>query len=76
MNFGDALLHLEAGRRIHRSVWLPSMYVHIVEDAAAARAIVWAPQGSEVVRWAPTSDDLLARDWDVWAYAPSVHCTE
>ncbi len=76
MNFGDALLHLENGRKVHRAAWLRDVYIHVIEDAAAARAIVWTPQGVEVVRWAPTSDDLLAHDWAIWAFALEIDSTQ
>ena len=53
-----------------------SLAVHDPRTGSSFTITTFGRQGSEVVRWAPTSDDLLARDWDVWAYAPSVHCTE
>ena len=60
MKFEDALPHLRAGRRIHRTSWVSSVHPNRAVHPVGRR-----PK-RDTVYYNLTLEDILADDWAVW----------
>ncbi len=70
INFGEALAHLEAGRRVARSGWNGKyMWLELQTPDANSKMTLpyiymYTAQG-DLVPWLASQTDVLAKDWIV-----------
>ena len=64
LTFGDALYLLKLGNKVERNKW-SGEYVCLYDEVGTGRiSAIWCT-GEKRIEWVPTTEDMLAEDWQV-----------